>query len=983
MRQELQFRLWGLTELKLLKRAAPWLGLAVLLYAVFGFFVVPWIIRREIQSLAQSQLHREARIGKIGFNPFTLVTTIEQFDLLDRDGASLYSIDHFMADFQLSGLFRRAARFREIRIEHPLWSARILANGHPTIEDLIDSDSNAKKSAAPFQLPRLIIDRLIVDSGVVKFSDASRQPVYVSRFEPFNLDVRNLVTIPEETGQHTISIGVEDGAVIRWTGRQTIEPLRLEGQLEITNLNLRRLGEYFAQGQPLQVQDGYLDLILPYEVSRSSDDNLQVKLTRASAVLRSLGIRARDENTDWLAVPELRVEDVQGAWPAASLEVGGVRVRGLHVLTRVGEDGSLNWSKALQPTASAKPASSTPWTFHIGSVAVDGGSLLFEDKSVKPTANVELGDLSASARDISSNSAVPTPIALKARVAEKGSIEISGSVSRAPMTADLKFEGSGLELKPLQAYFENAIGLPLRSGRVSMRGQVSLSDDGRAVKLSSAGALDNVGLDDPQGNRLMSWERMAIEGLTFEMPQGRARIRKITVNRPDATIHIDAGGHLNLSELKSNPKPSATVPSGSSPPVPLKVEITALEFSDGTAEFQDQSLLLPFRAQIHSAAGSLKDLSSFAAAPASLALEGRVDDTGYVKAGGTLRVADPLAASEIGVEFRSIEMSGLTPYFAQFAGYAVKRGVLDLDIRYVVKDRRLIGNHTLNARDLVLGERVKDSKAPSLAVRLAVALLKDKDGRIKMNVPVEGTVDSPEFNYRKVFWTALQTILGNAAKAPFRAIGRLFGKDEDDLELVDFDLGRSDLLPAEADKLARLAEQIGPKHEIVLSVEGRYDPVADQKALKQIRLDKLIDARRDSAAAATAATGGSTLETILESLFTEQFSADGLAAERQRYTTAAAASAGTFDAAAFYEGLRAKLFDAQSVSNADLAALANERAATIVAALTKSGAVEAGRVSLAQPAEAKRKKAGSGGTASEITMSAEGDSAGSNLRMRQ
>jgi hypothetical protein len=621
--------------------------------------------------------------------------------------------------------------------------------------------------------------------------------------------------------------------------------------------------------------------------------------------------------------------------------------------------------------------------FRIGSVGIDGGSLVFEDKSAKPSVGLELADISASASGFSSNSAAPIPVSVKARVAQKGAIEISGSVTRAPLTADLKFDGSGLELEPLQSYIENAIGLPIRSGRVAMRGQISVADDGRAVKLSSAGSLDNVGLDDPHGNRLMSWERMGIDGLTFETPSGRARIRKITVDRPDATIHIDADGHLNLSGLVSTPKPVAATPAGSKPPAPLKVEITTLEFRDGTAEFQDQSLLLPFRAQIHSAAGSLKDLSSFAAAPASLALEGRVDATGYVKAGGTLRLSNPLAASEVGVEFRSIEMSDLTPYFAQFAGYAVKHGALDLDIRYVVKDRRLIGNHTINARDLVLGDRVKDSKAPSLAVRLAVALLKDKDGRININVPVEGTVDSPEFNYRRVFWSAVQTILGNAAKAPFRAIGRLFGKDEDDLDLVDFDLGRSDLLPAEADKLAKLAEQIGPKREIVLNVEGRYDAVADQKALKQIRLEKLIDSRRDSASAATAATGGSTLETILEALYTEQFSADSLNAERQRFTAAPAASTGSFDAAPFYEALRAKLLDAQAISSADLAALANERAATIVATLMKSGTIEAGRVSVAQPAEAKRKKSGSSRAASEISMSAEGDSSGSDLRMQQ
>src|SRR5688572_28093882 len=61
----------------------------------------------------------------------------------------------------------------------------------------------------------------------------------------------------------------------------------------------------------------------------------------------------------------------------------------------------------------------------------------------------------------------------------------------------------------------------------------------------------------------------------------------------------------------------------------------------------------------------------------------------------------------------------------------------------------------------------------------------------------------------------MRTIMGNAAKAPFRAIGRLFGRDEDDLELVEFDAGRSDLLPAEQEKLAKVAENLKPRLEAV------------------------------------------------------------------------------------------------------------------------------------------------------------------------
>jgi len=217
---------------------------------------------------------------------------------------------------------------------------------------------------------------------------------------------------------------------------------------------------------------------------------------------------------------------------------------------------------------------------------------------------------------------------------------------------------------------------------------------------------------------------------------------------------------------------------------------------------------------------------------------------------------------------------------------------------------------------------------------------------------------------------------------------------------VEFDPGRSDLLPAEQATLTRLAEQIAQRRDLTLSVEGRFDPAADTEALKRAKLEKSIESRRDTAAAAAAAAGGSTLETILETLFAEQFSAEALQTERQRFTSAppaaetspapppaspapagsqsaavpdaaAVPAQGTLDAARFYESLRAKLLEAQSVSQEELSALGTARAASIVAALTGSGTVDASRVTSEKPVPVKRKKNGSNRIAAEMTMSAD------------
>jgi hypothetical protein len=592
---------------------------------------------------------------------------------------------------------------------------------------------------------------------------------------------------------------------------------------------------------------------------------------------------------------------------------------------------------------------------------------------------VEVSELGGHAEGISSKLDSPIPITVKGRLQENGTFDASGTFTPSPLAADAKFDVQSVDLTGLRSYFETPPAPKLTSGLADVQGKITVSGAAPNIGMAGVVTLRDVEIQDAADERLAAWKRLQVDGLTYDSAPGRARVKKITIDQPFANILIDKSGYLNLKKVSSSSGAKTPANSKSS----LSMEVGVIEFRDGTADFQDLSLLLPFRAEIHSANGTVRDVSSFAAAPATLALEGRVDKTGYVKSGGTLRLSNPLAASEVDVHFRSIEMLDLTPYFAHFAGYEVKSGVLDLDVDYVIKDRRLVGNHTLVARDLRLGARVKDSKAPGLAIRLAIALLKDREGRINMKVPVEGTVDSPEFDYNAVFWSAVRTILGNAVRAPFRAIGGLFGRDEDDLELVEFDPGRSTLLPDEQEKLTKVAEHVGPKADLKITVEGRFDPEGDQTALKQEKLVRLIESRREAAGAAAAAAGTSTLETILEALFVEQFSAEALEAERLRATSptpttapqaeGAAPPPPTVDAAAFYERLRARLLEGQVVTDADLQGLASARSTAIVEALNKSGSIEPNRVVASPPTAAKRKKNGSARVSSEISMSAEDD----------
>src|SRR5690606_27888707 len=129
-----------------------------------------------------------------------------------------------------------------------------------------------------------------------------------------------------------------------------------------------------------------------------------------------------------------------------------------------------------------------------------------------------------------------------------------------------------------------------------------------------------------------------------------------------------------------------------------------------------------------------------------------------------------------------------------------------LDLRYSVEQGRLKGDNNIVLRDLELGRKVPYEGALDLPLGLAIALLRNPDGRIDIDLPVEGDMNNPEFRLGGVILSAIGNLLTRAVTAPFRLLGALVGIDSAQFDSIDFEPGTARLAPPEREKLAKLAE---------------------------------------------------------------------------------------------------------------------------------------------------------------------------------
>ena len=336
------------------------------------------------------------------------------------------------------------------------------------------------------------------------------------------------------------------------------------------------------------------------------------------------------------------------------------------------------------------------------------------------------------------------------------------------------------------------------------------------------------------------------------------------------------------AEPKKVETPAPGRAAGPADPFPYRVRRVLV--SEGQVDFADLSLPTPFGTKIHELKGIVAGISSARDARAQVELDGQVDEYGIAKINGELNTADPKSFTDIGVVFRNVEMSSLTPYSGKFAGRKIDSGKLSVDLKYKVAQGQLAGDNQIVVERLVLGEKVESPEAMDLPLDLAIALLEDSNGVIDLGLPVKGDLDSPEFSFGAVVWKAFVNLLTKIVTSPFRALGAILpGGGEESFDSVAFEPGRPDVPAPEKEKLAKLGDALQKRPQLKLVVQGRYNPETDLRELRNASLRRTLAISlgrklRRSTEPGPVDFGSPETGKTLEAMFAERFGSDALKA---------------------------------------------------------------------------------------------------------
>ncbi|MEN6615531.1 MAG: DUF748 domain-containing protein, partial [Syntrophorhabdus sp.] len=272
----------------------------------------------------------------------------------------------------------------------------------------------------------------------------------------------------------------------------------------------------------------------------------------------------------------------------------------------------------------------------------------------------------------------------------------------------------------------------------------------------------------------------------------------------------------------------------------------------GTVRFRDESVNPVFATKLDHIAGRISGLSSKQNTTADIELRGTLE-TAPLEITGKINPLSKDLYVDLKASFKDMDLTSTTPYSGKYAGYAVDKGKLSFDVKYLIEKRKLDSSNTVFIDQLTFGDKLESPDATKLPVKLAIALLKDRKGQIKLDLPVTGSLDDPQFSVWKIVLKIIVNLLTKAATAPFALIGSMFGGGED-LDYIEFDFGRASLTEAGNKKVAIIEKILIEKSDLKMDIQGYVDPERDREGLKnylvqkKVRSQKLKDLMKKSSA---------------------------------------------------------------------------------------------------------------------------------------
>ncbi len=474
-------------------------------YAAAGYWGVPQGVRWGLETYLKPALGaKSVTVESVTFDPWNWTLEVRGVSALSTKNKSLLSLRRFYTDVSGESVTKLAPVVSALYVEGLKAS---ITTGSKKVESAKKEASQTSASDS-LTLPAFsIADIRVTDSAVTLTNSKAGVSCAVT-------DVNLTLPLVSTLAAGTLA-PVTPALSLKIDGR----PVKASGTADIKSAALKISAADIDAAKLVRAAD----LALPVRIDKlsvSADTDITFKMAGSTPQVTAKGT---------VAAKSVDVRDEAGRnfvkLASASVTVGHFDLAKQSVSVTNAEVHSPDITLRLAPAknsgtknapAEKSPETSSAWQWSLAKASLTSGTVTVIDQSVKPTAQLRIAQIKASAQGLSSQKNKTGTVSLSARLGS-GTVSASGHLGVAPLKADLTTTIAALNLAQFNGWVKPLAGAQLTSGTAQLAGNLSYKD-AMTPQIAWKGDFSLVSLaaKNAAGKTLMTWKKASANGVDLK-----------------------------------------------------------------------------------------------------------------------------------------------------------------------------------------------------------------------------------------------------------------------------------------------------------------------------------------------------------------------------------------------------------------------------------------------------------------------------------
>lgn len=474
-------------------------------YAAAGYWGVPQGVRWGLETYLKPALGaKSVTVESVTFDPWNWTLEVRGVSALSAKNKSLLSLRRFYTDVSGESVTKLAPVVSALYVEGLKAS---ITTGSKKVESAKKEASQTSASDS-LTLPAFsIADIRVTDSAVTLTNSKAGVSCAVT---DVNLTLPLVSTLAAGTlAPVTPALSLKiDGRPVKASGTADIKSAALK--ISATDIDAAKLVRAADLALPVRID----------KLSVSADTDITFKMADSTPQVTAKGT---------VAAKSVDVRDEAGRnfvkLASASVTVGHFDLAKQSVSVTNAEVHSPDITLRLAPAKNSgtknapvekSPETSSAWQWSLAKASLTSGSVTVIDQSVKPTAQLRIAQIKASAQGLSSQKNKTGTVSLSARLGS-GTVSASGHLGVAPLKADLTTKIAALNLAQFNGWVKPLAGAQLTSGTAQLAGNLSYKD-AMTPQIAWKGDFSLVSLaaKNAAGKTLMTWKKASANGVDLK-----------------------------------------------------------------------------------------------------------------------------------------------------------------------------------------------------------------------------------------------------------------------------------------------------------------------------------------------------------------------------------------------------------------------------------------------------------------------------------